>query len=145
MDVFFWEEFLEDDGKFAYTYSERFHPGVNYEMDQPFFIFSELKRHPASRQAIVQIFDVHKDLSRIGGKSRIPCSMFYQLMIRNGAVDLHYIMRSCDFFTHFPYDQLLAIRFQELAACVLNRPVGIFHHIITSLHGFRKDFGPGVF
>lgn len=140
-----WEEFLGDDGKFAYTYAERFHPGVNHQLDQPLTVLAELSRHPASRQAIIQIFDVHKDLTRIGGETRIPCSMFYQLMIRNGAVDLHYVMRSCDFFTHFPYDQLLAIGFQEFAACILNCPIGIFHHIITSLHGFRRDFPKGVF
>lgn len=141
-----WEEFLGDDGKFAYTYAERFHPGADRQtLGQPLTIIAELNRHPASRQAIVQIFDVHKDLPRIGGETRIPCSMFYQLMIRNEAVDLHYVMRSCDFAVHFPYDQLLAIRFQEFAAYLLNCPVGVFHHIITSLHMFRKSFPEGVF
>lgn len=140
-----WGEFLENNGKFSYTYAERFHPGVNHTTDQPFIAISELGRHPASRQCIIQIFDVNKDIQNLGGKHRIPCSMFYQLMIRNRAVDLHYVMRSCDFFTHFPYDQLLALKFQKFAAHYLDRPVGIFHHIITSLHGFRKDFPEGVF
>jgi hypothetical protein len=27
----------------------------------------------------------------------------------------------------------------------LDRPVGIFHHLVTSLHMFRKDFPKGVF
>lgn len=140
-----WEKFLEADGRFAYTYAERFLVEVDDEHRRPVRILAELRHHPASRQVILPIFDGHKDLPRIGGKSRIPCSMFYQLMVRNGAVDLHYVMRSCDFATHFPYDQLLAIRFQEFAAWMLNRPIGIFHHLITSLHCFRKDFPIGVF
>lgn len=138
-----WEEFLEEDGRFAYVYSERFNLPSGFS--QPVEVIKELRRHPASRQGVIGIYDPNLDLHNFGGHGRIPCSMFYQLMIRNGALDLHYVMRSCDFFTHFPYDQLLAIRFQKWGARRLNCKVGVFHHLITSLHGFRKDFPKGVF
>lgn len=134
-----WEEFLHM-GKFAYTYSERLSTNA-----QLFGVINELKEHPASRQGVITIFDVHKDHHNLGARGRIPCSIFYQPMIRHGKLDLHYVMRSCDFFTHMPYDQVLAIRLQEFIAYTLELPIGNFTHYITSLHAFRRDFPEGVF
>lgn len=135
-----WEEFIEDTGKFAYTYAARF-----AKMQQLPRVAAELKKHPQTRQAIVGVHDHVWDIIKMGAHGRIPCSMFYQFMIRNGALNMHYVMRSCDFHTHWAYDALLGIRLLEWMALQINRPVGIFTHIITSLHGFRKDFGSDVF
>lgn len=135
-----WRPFIEHTGRFAYTYSERLHR--NNQLNR---VISELRLHPASRQAVVTMYQVDADVSSLGGFRRIPCSMFYQLMVRRGALDLHYVMRSCDFFQHFPYDQILAIKLQAHVAERLNRPVGIFTHFITSLHGFRRNFPRDVF
>jgi len=135
-----WGEFLETNCRFSYTYSERFGTG-----DQIHAIIRELQRHPHSRQAIVSVYRSDLDLPNVGGSARIPCSMFYQFMVRNNKLDLYYVMRSCDFFTHFPYDMILAINLQNHVASCLNQDLGPFTHMITSLHAFRKDFGAEVF
>jgi len=136
-----WEQFIDPQTEqFAYTYAERF-----TEMQQLHRIASELRAHPQTRQAIIGVHDHVWDILKLGAHGRIPCSMFYQFMIRDGNLNLHYVMRSCDFHTHWVYDALLAIRLLEWMGIQINVPVGIFTHLITSLHGFRKNFGSEVF
>jgi hypothetical protein len=152
-----WSEFLHG-GQFAYTYSERMAPQVKR-------ILMELRKNPETRQGIINLHSnicpeigqrnlegvnsvtSSADLAHIGASGgRIPCSVYYQLMIREGAVDLIYCMRSCDFVTHLPVDMALALRLQQYAATVLNLKVGNFTHFMGSLHAYAKDLkGRGIF
>ena len=126
-----WDPFLRD-GQFAYTYNERFR-----EQLDP--IIRELTLRPTSRQAIVTMYDRHQDMNNLGGKDRIPCSMYYQFYIRDEKLHLIYTMRSCDFLTHFVHDVYMAIRLQEYMAEKLDLPVGNFTHFMGSLHAYQKD------
>lgn len=146
-----WNEFLHD-GKFSYTYSERISPQLPK-------IMQELRLRPDTRQGIINIhsnvstvwYDTDQgvapgwrversqDLQNTGGTGRIPCSMYYQLMIRESKVDLIYTMRSCDFLTHFPVDIALALRLQDWAAKQLGLDTGRFTYFTGSLHAYQKD------
>lgn len=138
-----WEEFLHD-GKFSYTYNERFR-------DQLPSIIYELTFRPNTRQAIITMYDKHLDLGNIGGKARIPCSLSYQYLIRpngNGVpcLDLIYTMRSCDIFTHLIYDQYINMKVQEYVAHAIGIEPGRFIHFTGSLHGYYKDYSKkGIF
>lgn len=137
-----WQEFLHG-GKFAYTYSERIHPQLDT-------ILEELRANPETRQAIINIHsnicpldsnrvETSMDILNRGGGGRLPCSMYYQIMIREGRVDLIYTMRSCDFLTHFPIDVLLALKLQQWFASELGSPVGRFTYFTGSLHAYYRD------
>lgn len=137
-----WDEFLHD-GKFAYTYSERIAP-------QLMAVLEELKKNPETRQGIInlhsnicptqaELVDPSYDLRNIGGAGRIPCSLYYQLMIREGKLDLIYGMRSCDFLVHFPVDICLALLTQDWFADKLNLKTGAFTWFCGSLHAYHKD------
>lgn len=137
-----WKPFLHE-GKFSYTYSERIFPQLNQ-------ILAELKNRPETRQAVITFYDRHQDLPNLGGKKRIPCSMYYQVLVRNRnnrtMVDLVYTMRSCDIYTHFIYDVWLALKMQKHIANVLGERPGHFTHFIGSLHAYKKDYEEkGVF
>jgi hypothetical protein len=154
-----WEEFLHD-GLFAYTYSERMTPQVMR-------ILQELTDKPDTRQAIINIHSniaptlgmtrlgtgalyhvVQRsaDMMNMGGTGRIPCSMYYQVMIRNSKVDLIYTMRSCDFLTHFAVDISLAVLLQKWFAENLGKPIGNFTYFTGSLHAYAKDLAErGIF
>lgn len=145
-----WSEFLHD-GKFAYTYSERITPQLGK-------IMQELRERPGTRQAIINIHsnffrneppnevETELDLYRIGGKKRIPCSMYYQFMIRQDKLEGIYTMRSCDFLTHFPVDIWLAIALQQYIAGWLDIKSGPFHYFTGSLHAYEKDMkARGIF
>jgi len=154
-----WTEFMHD-GKFSYTYSERMEPQLEY-------ITNQLKINPETRQAIINIHtnicpevdrtipdtaqDVNHvclsaDLYHTGGKARIPCSMYYQIMIREGRVDLIYTMRSCDLLIHFPIDISLALCLLDYFADILKLKHGTFTYFTGSLHAYKKDMiNRGIF
>lgn len=133
-----WDEFLVEnpwkkEGKqFDYTYPERMY----WQLDA---VVKELKAHPQTRQAIIQVHNRKQDQDKMG-KSRVPCSMYYHFMFRDGKLDVIYNMRSTDFATHFQNDIWLAIRLQEHIAAQINQPVGKFIMFASSLHIYKKDW-----
>lgn len=131
-----WEEFVHD-GKFSYSYPERI--GLQVEK-----VIECLEKTPSSRNAIVCIWDPVIDIDRIGGKMRVPCTMYFQFLIRNGKVNLIYNIRSNDLMTHWCWDVYLAIKLQEYVAEKLDREVGWFMQQIGSLHAYQKDL-KGIF
>lgn len=161
-----WNEFLVN-GKFDYSYPQRFNPLVNEEgyeryvsdnkdvleddleihvneIDAIQEIAEELAKNPDSRQCYIPIF-APDDLVNLGGKKRIPCTLGYTLQVREGQLNITYNMRSSDFATHFQNDIWLAVR---LAMEVRDRiekingikyPIGEFTHFTNSLHIYAKD------
>lgn len=136
-----WKEFIHN-GKFAYTYSERMAPQLER-------IIKELRDKPNTRQGIINFHSnicprdrvlPSADLDNMGASGgRIPCSMYYQFLLREGAVNMVYTMRSCDFLTHFPIDVSLACLIQGVVASRLGMNVGPFTYFTGSLHAYMKD------
>jgi thymidylate synthase len=132
-----WKEFLEADGKFSYTYSER----MWYQLNK---LIREAKDNPDSRQLYLSIWNPKLDIFNIGGWRRVPCSLGYLFQIREEQVNMTYLMRSCDFVTHMVNDIYLATKLLHYFASQVGKPVGRFTHYIGSLHIFQKDV-KGVF
>jgi len=156
-----WSEFMHK-GKFAYTYSERMYAQVWQTLN-------ELTKNPESRQGIINIHSnicawardtmlathpanecniVNDSIDRIntGGSGRIPCSMYYQIMIRENKLDLIYTMRSCDLLVHFPIDMGLALCLLDYFADKLGLGYGTFTYFTGSLHAYQKDMDTrGIF
>lgn len=126
-----WEKFLEDDGRFSYTYNER----IRHSLTR---VIEELKDKPQTRQAVIPIF-WRKDVHNAGGKARIPCSMFYQFLIRNDRLHVIYVMRSVDIDTHMLYDWTIAMDIQEYIAEKIGVEVGTFNFFAGSAHAFARD------
>jgi thymidylate synthase len=133
-----WNEYLHE-GKFGYTYNERI-----WQNDQITKIITRLKEDPGSRQLWLSLWNPMIDPSNLGGVSRVPCSLGYNFQVREGKLNIHYIMRSCDFSTHFCNDVYLAIKLLEYVAELTGYEVGSFTHTIFSFHVYHKDI-KGVF
>ena len=118
----------------GYTYNE-----LIWNNDQFTKIVDRLREDPDSRQLWISLWDPTRDPDLLGGVSRVPCSLGYGLQVRNGKLNLHYVMRSCDFSTHFANDVYLAIRMLEYISKLTGYPVGNFTHTVFSLHVYRKD------
>lgn len=127
-----WKQFLNAEGKFDYTYNQRFG-------EQLKTLISELKLHPNSRQAILSIWR-EQDVFRLGGRKRVPCSIYYQFMIRQGKLNIIYNQRSCDIMTHFGNDIYLAWALMEYVARETDNKPGYLFHNIASLHCYKKDW-----
>lgn len=128
-----WTEYMHD-GKMAYTYNERF-----YRNEQINKIINRLKEDHDSRQLWLSVWDCNEDPDKLGGISRVPCSLGYNFQFREGKLNIHYVMRSCDFSTHFCNDVYLAIKLLEYVAKECNMAVGNFTHTMFSLHVYQKD------
>ena len=128
-----WKQFLEPKlNKFSYSYSERM--GGRHILKA----IDELLVHPNSRQIYIPVWEGRYDEDRRGIR-RVPCSLGYHLMIRQGQLHLTYMMRSCDFFTHWANDAALANILQHYVAQQLQVQVGPFTHFIISFHVYKKD------
>lgn len=130
-----WTEFLHE-GKFAYTYAERMFNKLD-------LLVEEIKKNPNSRQLYLNIWE-GDDLSYLGGQSRVPCSLGYLFQVRGGKLHITYMMRSCDYATHFHNDVYLATLLLGYMAEKTNLTPGNFTHFIGSFHIYRKD-AEGVF
>lgn len=140
-----WEQFLEDKGQlggvkhrgFSYTYSERM---GGHHID---LLIDELKKHPNSRQLWLPVWDRQIDENR-RGERRVPCSLGYWFVNREDRLHITYMMRSCDFATHWANDVCLASILLHHIAREAGLKVGSFTHFVGSLHVYAKDVA-GVF
>ena len=128
-----WYEFLNENEYFDYTYNERIRPYLHE-------VIHELSINPDTRQAIIAIWDPSIDVDGIGGKHRVPCSMYYQFLVRDGQVNIVYNQRSADVVTHFGNDVYLAWKLMEYVAQKINTKPGYLFHNIGSLHSYKKDW-----
>lgn len=135
-----WEQFLVN-GKFDYTYNERI-----IHVIKP--LIRLLKDDNDTRKAVLPIFNGGMDgldTDWYDGSRRIPCSMYYDFLIRQngkGEKVLHicYHQRSSDFVTHFGNDVYLAWRLMEYVAKEVGVKPGYLYHTIDSLHTYQKDW-----
>lgn len=135
-----WEQFLVN-GKFDYTYNERI-----IHVIKP--LIRLLKDDNDTRKAVLPIFNGDMDVldtNWYNGSRRIPCSMYYDFLIRQngkGEKVLHicYHQRSSDFVTHFGNDVYLAWRLMEYVAKEVGVKPGYLYHTIDSLHTYQKDW-----
>jgi Thymidylate synthase len=129
--------------RFSYTYAERLAAG-----NQCMAALDALGENPSTRQAYISIWNPQIDAQRFGIR-RVPCSLGYQITIRDDRVHMHYSMRSCDFHTHWVNDVALAHRllawfldklnyYQQLRG-VAPYSLGSFTHSVGSLHVYAKD------
>ena len=155
-----WKEFLTDKGSdrevFDYTYNERMSNLVYYESPSVIkdnrqwdthlnHIIDLLKDDPDTRKAVLSIYDTTIDAYHFWGDKRIPCSMYYDFLIRDNPkgekqLNICYHQRSCDYATFFGSDVYLAWRLMEYVAEKVGVKPGYLFHTIDSLHVYKKDW-----
>lgn len=142
--------------KFSHTYPERFWPklagntdeyrrGIRYDYGDLADVINLLRIDPSTRQAYLPIW-FPEDTGAVL-RQRVPCTLGYHFIIREGFLHINYYIRSCDIIRHFNDDIYLACRLNSyIADCITRernmpgtiRP-GIFNMYITSLHCFYKE------
>ena len=160
-----WREFLVN-GVFDYTYSERISSEVSYNgtlLTKLGAVINLLKDDNDTRKAILNIYgDISEniydhisegyslevadcDSNYLDGSRRIPCSMYYDFLVRENAkgekqLNICYHQRSSDFVTHFGNDVYLAWKLMEYVAREIKIQPGYLYHTIDSLHSYKKDW-----
>lgn len=153
-----WEQFLVS-GKFDYTYAERFNARVIYDCTFTTnlgAIIKLLKDDPDTRKAVLPVFGFTVDeidyddpiqvidVNHYDGSARIPCSMYYDFLIRDNnrgpQLNICYHQRSADFVGHFGDDVYLAWKLMKYMAKAVGVKPGYLFHTIDSLHVYKKDW-----
>ena len=137
-----WEEFLNSKKEFDYTYNQRFQ--VSNQIKN---CIEELKINPDSRQCIIHMHfpnDVEQ-MRKTDPPIRIPCSMYYQFLIRRDKLDVIYNMRSSDYDTHFAHDIWLADALRKYIAKFVGVEPGLFMMNTGSLHRYKNYTKKHVF
>ena len=105
-------------------------------VDQFTRVVDLLKKNPASRKAVVQLFD-SEDLA-VDYKD-VPCTCTLQFMVRQNQLYMFTHMRSNDAFLGLPHDVFCFTMLQEIMAKTLGVKLGKYKHMVGSLHIYDKD------
>ena len=153
---------IDAKGKFDHTYPERYWPkyekppshressqiflrhGIRFTYGDLDDVVNQLAASPYTRQAYLPVW-FPEDTGAVDGQ-RVPCSLGYHFIIREGRLDIVYYIRSCDILRHYTNDvyftarlaQWMVIRLKSQAIPVELVPGNLVMHI-TSLHGFVGD------
>lgn len=142
-----WAQFRGETGFFDYTYNERMRKAflkrngsTNPQYtDNLIEVIQKLKEDPDTRKAILPIFSID-DVQFIDGSRRIPCSMYYNFLIRDNKLHIIYHQRSADVITHIGNDVALSFKLMQWVAYQVGVSQGYLYHTIDSLHCYRKDW-----
>jgi hypothetical protein len=148
------QEFRSGDGRFTHTYMERLwsrKPGIRYRYGDLADVHALLLNQPLTRQAFVPIW-FPEDTGAVHG-GRVPCTIGYHFMQREGRLHLWYTIRSCDVIRYMRDDVYMAIRLAQWmldklayqSDFWLNVTLGDFHFHAFSLHAFEGDRYVGQF
>jgi hypothetical protein len=119
----------DEEEKFSHTYPERMWPkfanrercgesgdwlapgpihGIRFHYGDLADVVQLLRRSPYTRQAYLPIW-FPEDTGAVH-KERVPCSLGYHFLFRDGKLNVTYMIRSCDFVRHFADDVYMAAR-----------------------------------
>jgi hypothetical protein len=124
--------------QFDHTYPERFWPkhagedrdsllglkderplsGIRFQYGDLSDVVRLLVRSPLTRQAYLPVW-FPEDTGAVLGQ-RVPCTLGYHFMIRDGMLSCRYFIRSCDIYRHFRNDVYLACRLTQWVSNQVN-------------------------
>lgn len=166
-----------EEEKFSHTYMERYWPkwagpnyeemkdstsvawepmhGIRYKFGDLDDVVDLLAREPFTRQAYLPVW-FPEDTGAHHGE-RVPCSLGYHFMLREGKLHCFYPIRSCDFIRHFRDDVYLTCRLVQWVLSRLQDLANVsrgeeneWHYVVPgelsmfmhSLHIFEGDLPP---
>lgn len=100
-------------------------------------IVNVLKRDLYSRRGVVDVWLSDMDC---GVESKdLPCPIAFQCLVRNGALEMHMLLRSQNMIMVFPYDIFLFTMLQEWIATMLGVKLGPFSQYVVSCHYYEQE------
>lgn len=158
----------KEGGRFDHTYPERYWPkyagqttngvaltsligpikplaGVRFEYGDLADVVETLRQNPMTRQAVLAVWFPEDQWAARHGK-RVPCSLTYHFLASQpGVLDVHYAIRSCDFYRHMTNDVYMTSRLLQWVTWAIGYPGDVSwragHLVMTvnNLHLFAGD------
>ena len=108
-------------------------PRIGAQLEE---VEQQLRADESTRQAVVSLWS---ETDREPSWKDRPCTTEFQLMVRDGKLDIFVFMRANDLWTGTCYDVFQFGQVQAAMAHVLGIPYGTYHHYATSLHIYERD------
>jgi len=128
-----------DDGKtFNGAYGYRWRSWFGF--DQIDRVIDVLWADPASRRAVISMWDPRADLDPKAGKD-IPCNLQIKFDIRDGHLNMYVTNRSNDaIWGCYGANSVHMSFLHEYVAAMLGRPVGRYYQVSLDLHAYVDKF-----
>ncbi|HEY3607715.1 MAG TPA: thymidylate synthase [Pseudonocardiaceae bacterium] len=110
--------------------------GVN-SVDQWRRVSDLLTTDEGSRRAVIQIFSPTESLDL--DNADVACTLSFQFLLRDGALELIAYMRANDAYRGMVSDVFSFTLLQEVLATQLGVATGRYHHHVGSLHVYERD------
>lgn len=126
------------------VFNGNIHKGIRFDYGDLQDVVDLLVRSPLTRQAFLPIW--FPEDTGAAHRQRVPCTLGYHFMIRDGQLSCRYYMRSCDLLRHLPDDIYMAGRLMQWMCESVRQESGldglepgnlVMH--IASLHAFLGD------
>lgn len=101
-------------------------------------VAGELYNNPMSRQHVIPIW---RPRDRSADSKDIPCTTCLHFLHTREGLELHVHMRSNDLWLGFPNDVFCFTEIQKFVAKVAGHKVGPYHHYVSSMHLYERDWG----
>lgn len=136
-------------GRYDHNYMERmWAKGIGYFQGYRFrpgdlgSVLDQLRKDATTRQAYLPIW-FPEDTGAQDGQ-RVPCSLGYHFIVRNGHLHVQYTLRSCEIYRHFTNDVYMAVRLGQWVREQISTSnpffrMGQLTMNIVSFHGFVGD------
>lgn len=98
---------------------------------------NSLSEDPYSRQAVI---NYNQPKHKYVGNKDFVCTVSQQFILRDGFLDSLVYMRSNDFIFGLSYDLPWFASLQLRLARDLKVNVGVYHHIVCSLHAYKRHY-----
>lgn len=140
------KDYLEEEEKFSHTYPERMWPkdlgakGIRYSISDLADAAEMLGKDPSTRQCYVPIwFPEDMDASLKG--NRVPCTLGWHFIHRDGKLHTLYPMRSCDALRHLHNDLYFAnlLTLWMIERSGIDAVPGMLNFHAVNLHCFEND------
>jgi len=123
------------------AYGARWDENVSGPHGQLYFVEKILRSAQGSRQCVVTMWRAD-DLQHALNLDRkdLPCTVYWQFMVRGNQLHLSCCMRSEDAWLGLPYDVFVNTTIQRLVASELHVVPGQYSHYVGSMHLYEKHF-----
>jgi thymidylate synthase len=112
--------------------------GIRFEYGDLGDLVTLLRNEPHTRQAYLPIW-FPEDLTAANQGERVPCTLGYHFLWRDGELNMTYLIRSCDLIRYFRDDVYMACRLLQWMCIELDLVPGSLMMHIISLHIFEGD------
>lgn len=124
----------QENNKILGAYGPKIFGASDSQISQFERIIEQISKRQDTKQAYLVISEIEDYKFRHAKYSSPPCTAGLHFYVRGGKLNLTVYMRSNDTYFGLPHDLFCFTMLQEIVACRIDIPMGLYTHYATSMH-----------